>query len=115
METARAPRLLAYLEVRHALGHVDAELDHVEDLAVEHAHKDEVMRPLLGVEADEEERGVVLLAPELERLNRLERVDVVLLREVDGLGALKGGLNEEQVVNNESKDARRSSGVSQVC
>ena len=78
-----------YLESSHALSHVDSKLDHVEDLSIEHPDEDEIMRSLLGVETDEEEGSVVLLSPELERLNGLEGVDVVLLGEVDGFGSLE--------------------------
>jgi hypothetical protein len=47
---------------------------------------------LLAVETGHEERGVVLVAEELERRHVLERVDVVLLGEVDGMRALESVL-----------------------
>jgi hypothetical protein len=50
------------------------------------------MRPLLGVQPDEEEGSVVLLTPELERLDVLERVDVVLLGKVDRFRSLQHSL-----------------------
>lgn len=82
-----------YLQRSHALSHIDSKLNHVEDLSVEHPDEDEIMRSLLGVETDEEEGSVVLLSPELERLNGLEGVDVVLLGEVDGLRSLEHSLS----------------------
>jgi hypothetical protein len=42
------------------------------------------------VQAGEEERGVILASEELERGRILERVDVVLAGEVDGVRAFQG-------------------------
>lgn len=80
----------------HALGHVNSELDHVEDLSIEHPDEDEVVRPLLRMEPDEEEGSVVLLSPELERLDGLKGVNIVLLGEVDRFRSLQHRLQVEK-------------------
>lgn len=48
------------------------------------------MRALLGVRAEDEERGVVFLREEFEAAGVFEGVDGVFLGEADGEGALEG-------------------------
>lgn len=86
-----------HLELRHALSHLDTDLDHVEHLAREHPRKHEVVRALLGVQANAKEGGVVLFGPELEGGGVLERVDVVLLGERDRVGSLEHGLRRRSI------------------
>lgn len=62
---------------------VDGQLEHVEDLPLEEAHEGQAVGALLAVVAEDHERGVVLLAEELERIGILEGVDIVLLVELD--------------------------------
>lgn len=66
-----------------ALG-VEVQLQHVQDLVREGAHEGDGVRALLGRGPEDEHRGVVLLAEELERRGVLERVDLILLGELLG-------------------------------
>lgn len=62
---------------------VDVQLEHVENLPLEEAHEGQTVGPLLAVVAEDHERCVVLFAEELERVGVLERVNIVLLVELD--------------------------------
>ena len=60
----------------------DAQLDHVENVVVEHAAEDEVVRSLLRVRAKRKERCVVLLRQELHGSRILKRVHRIVPPEV---------------------------------
>lgn len=81
--------LPSYLELAHALCHLDAHLEHVDDLVIVCPGKDDVVWSLLAVQPDHEEGGVVLLRPERERSGILERMDGIRFGEGDCIRLLE--------------------------
>jgi hypothetical protein len=79
-----------HLEVAHRHDLFNPDLEHLHNLSGETPDPDETMRTLLGVRSDDEERGVVLGAPEIQRGSVFERANgVVGFRESDGVGLLE--------------------------
>lgn len=55
------------LDFSHTFGLFHANLKHVEHLVIKHSGDGQVVRPLLGMRPEQDERSVVLLAPEFQR------------------------------------------------
>ena len=73
--------MLARLELIHGLVVVDAQLKHIKDMSIENAPKHEVVRSLLLVSSDDEQRAIILLTRFLNKGDIFERHDIVGLVE----------------------------------
>lgn len=91
-EGARSRHRLATAQMRHGQIRLDAKLDHVKHLAVEHAAEDQVVRAFLRVRAHGKESGVVGEAHALECLDAFERVGLLGLRQSLGVRELEAAL-----------------------
>lgn len=76
---ARADFLVVEVAERFVL--LDAQLDHVEQLAVEGAAQHQVVGPLLRRRSEREQRAIVFVHQKLQRTGVLERCDVVVARQ----------------------------------
>jgi hypothetical protein len=84
--------LKTHLELGHRHKVFDAQLEQVEHAPVKGPRERQAVRPLLRRLREEEGRGVVLLRQEGKRIRLLERPQLVLLVEGDGVRALQRGL-----------------------
>jgi len=98
-KSRRRQRLATHLKLPHCPYVLDTQLDHVQHTPVEHPREDQVVWPLLGVQASDEQTRVVLLREELKRGGRVERVDVVLSRKVYRLRPLERVLKSAQLLS----------------
>ena len=68
-----------------------SQLEHVQQVVVIHPAQDDVVRPLLVVVAEHEQRTVILFAEKLQLGHIFKRADIILLVVADGVGLLQIG------------------------
>lgn len=78
-----------HLEIGHGHDFFNSDLEHLHDFSTEAPRPDQAVRALLGVGADQEERGVVLDGPKVERGGILKRPDLVRLGKADRVWLLE--------------------------
>ena len=70
---------------------VQSQLEHVQQVVVVHPAHDDVVRPLLVVVAEHEQRAVVLFTEKLQFCHIFKGADFILLVVADGVGLLQIG------------------------
>lgn len=87
---------VAHVELGHRPYPINPYFDLIQHPPIKHPREHQVIRPFLGVQPGEEERRVVLGRKELERGGIVERVNLVLPREIDGVRSFERVLDSSQ-------------------